>query len=55
LDIVAKGEVPRWDMDAKKFVSTSQLSEEMTLAKPPITNSLLDPQADETASEDLPF
>jgi hypothetical protein len=55
LDIVAKGEVPRWDMDAKKFVSTSQLSEEMTLAKPPITNSLLDPQADNEPDEQLPF
>jgi hypothetical protein len=55
LDIVAKGEVPRWDMDAKKFVSTSQFSEEMTIAKPLITNSLLDPQADNVPDDELPF
>lgn len=55
LDIVAKGEIPKWDNDLKKFISTSQSTEEVTLSSTPIANSLLDPQADEKQSDDLPF
>lgn len=55
LEIVAKGEIPKWDSELKKYISTSDKSEETNLSQPPISNSLLDPQVDESPSDDLPF
>lgn len=55
LEIVAKGEIPKWDNELKKYISTSQNSEEINLSQKPIVNSLLDPQSEEVQSEDLPF
>jgi hypothetical protein len=55
LEIVAKGEIPKWDNELKKYISTSQNSEEINLSQKPIANSLLDPQAEEKQSDDLPF
>jgi hypothetical protein len=54
LEMVANGEVPRWDSETKKWVSNSQ--EEETMGTP--TQSVapvVDPQAEEDADEDLPF
>ena len=51
LEMVAKGEVPRWDSDAKKWVSNSTAEE--TIASPKST--VVDPQEDEAADDDLPF
>ena len=51
LEMVAKGEVPRWDSDAKKWVSNS--TSEETIASPKST--VVDPQEDEAADDDLPF
>ena len=51
LEMVAKGEVPRWDSDAKKWVSNA--TSEETIASPKST--VVDPQEDEAADDDLPF
>ena len=51
LEMVAKGETPRWDVDAKKWVSNS--TSEETIGSPKST--VVDPQEDEAADDDLPF
>lgn len=51
LDLVARGEAPRWDDAQKKYVSSS--TSEETIAAPKSTT--VDPQEDEEASDDLPF
>ena len=62
LELVAKGEVPKWDNDAKKFVSTT--TEETVLISPESSEKsntikqeiiVEDPQDDEPDSDDLPF
>jgi hypothetical protein len=54
LEMVARGEVPRWDSDSKKWVSNS--SAEETIGAPKKTSTpVVDPQADDEADEDLPF
>jgi hypothetical protein len=52
LDMVANGETPKWDPNAKKFVSAS--SGEQTIGG---SEPLVDPQADEAPDDDadLPF
>jgi len=57
LEMIAKGEVPKWDVETKKYVSN--LSEETTLMSP--SNSKLepivdiDPQDDAEVDDELPF
>lgn len=51
LEMVAKGETPRWDVDAKKWVSNSTTEE--TIGSPKST--VVDPQEDDAADDDLPF
>ena len=53
LDLVARGEAPRWDDAQKKYVSSS--TSEETIAAPKSTTTVADPQEDEEASDDLPF
>lgn len=56
LEMVAKGEVPRWDSATGKYVSNS-VSEE-TLGMPKTTSAkpqVQDPQEGEDADDDLPF
>lgn len=57
LEMIAKGEVPKWDVETKKYVSN--LSEETTLMSPSNSNSEpivdIDPQDDAEADDDLPF
>ena len=59
LEMIAKGEVPKWDVETKKYVSN--LSEETTLMSPSNSNSKsepivdIDPQDDAEADDDLPF
>lgn len=53
LEMVAKGEVPRWDSETKKWVSNSQLDEVITPQKS--TTKVVDPQEGDEADEDLPF
>lgn len=54
LDMVAKGEVPRWDMDGKKWVSNSQSEETINTTKK-VSKPAVDPQSEEEADDDLPF
>jgi hypothetical protein len=65
--MVARGEVPKWDSENKKWTSNSQ--EEDTLMAPPsspapsvsvpqsqpVQQVVVDPQAEEEADDDLPF
>ena len=57
LEMIAKGEVPKWDVETKKYVSN--LSEETTLMSPSNSKSEpivdIDPQDDAEADDDLPF
>jgi hypothetical protein len=57
LEMIAKGEVPKWDVETKKYVSN--LSEETTLMSPSTskTESIVDvdPQDDADVDDDLPF
>jgi len=53
LEMVARGEVPRWDSETKKWVSNSQSEE--TLGSTKKSTPVVDPQEDEESSDDLPF
>jgi hypothetical protein len=57
LEMIAKGEVPKWDVETKKYVSN--LSEETTLMSPSNSKSEsivnVDPQEDADIDDDLPF
>jgi gp32 DNA binding protein like len=53
LELVAKGEVPKWDDNLKKFVSSSTSDE--TIAEPKSSAPLADPQEDADVDDDLPF
>lgn len=54
LEMVAKGEVPRWDSVSGKWISNS-VSEESLTTKAPNKVQVEDPQMDEDADSDLPF
>jgi len=53
LEMVAKGEVPRWDVEGKKWVSNSQSEE--TIGSLKKSTQIDDPQDEEGSSDDLPF
>jgi hypothetical protein len=53
LEMVAKGEVPRWDTNSNKWVSNS--SAEETIGSPKSTTPVVDPQDDFDVDTDLPF
>lgn len=53
LEMVARGEVPRWDSETKKWISNSQSEE--TLGSTKKSTPVVDPQEDEESSDDLPF
>ncbi len=53
LEMIAKGEVPRWDNDSKKWVSNSSSDETIGVSKP--STPVIDPQVNDDADEDLPF
>ena len=53
LEMVAKGEVPRWDNDSKKWVSNSSSDE--TIGTQKVSTPVVDPQDDAEVDEDLPF
>jgi hypothetical protein len=53
LEMVAKGETPRWDNDSKKWVSNSSSDE--TIGTQKVSTPVVDPQVDEEVDEDLPF
>lgn len=56
LEMIAKGEVPKWDAETKKWVSGS--TEETTLMSPPTSTTKVpdyDPQENDSEDDDLPF
>jgi hypothetical protein len=53
LDMVAKGEVPRWDSATSKWVSNSTSDE--VIASPKKSTPVVDPQDGEESDDDLPF
>jgi hypothetical protein len=53
LEMVARGEVPRWDTASSKWVSN--LTTEETIGAPKSSTPVVDPQADEESDSDLPF
>ena len=55
LEMVAKGEVPRWDSETKKWVSDSQYEETIGAKKAVSSAPIEDPQEDDEADENLPF
>jgi len=54
LELVAKGEEPRWDTNLNRWVSNVTTNEE-TIAAPKSTTPVVDPQEDEDVDSDLPF
>lgn len=55
LEMVAKGEVPRWDVETKKWVSNSEMEETIGNKKAASNTPIEDPQEDDEADENLPF
>lgn len=53
LEMVARGEVPRWDSTTNKWVSNSQAEE--SIEAPKASTPVVDPQVDDEVDEDLPF
>jgi len=53
LEMVAKGEIPRWDNESKKWVSNS--SNEETIGTQKVSTPVVDPQDEAEVDEDLPF
>ena len=53
LEMVAKGEIPRWDNETKKWVSNS--SNEETIGTQKVSTPVVDPQNEDEVDEDLPF
>ncbi len=53
LEMVAKGETPRWDTNSNKWVSNSTAEE--TISSPKSSTPTVDPQAEDEADEELPF
>ena len=53
LEMIAKGEVPRWDTNSNKWVSNSTAEE--TISAPKSSTPVVDPQVNDEADEDLPF
>ena len=57
LEMIAKGEVPRWDTTTGKYVSNSTQEIEMSKPSSPTKTSVpqVDPQEDMEGDDDLPF
>lgn len=57
LEMVANGETPKWDKEAKKWVSQAQAEETIGAASAAAAEVPVDPQAEEEpdTEEDLPF
>jgi hypothetical protein len=54
LEMVAKGEVPRWDSNSSKWVSNLTAEEVISAPKTPST-PVVDPQEDDDVDSELPF
>jgi len=55
LDMVARGEVPRWDNNQNKWVSSNMETSDEMVATPSKVTTIEDPQDSEDIDSDLPF
>jgi hypothetical protein len=57
LESIARGETPRWDSDAGKYIYGDSSESEVSLGggKPSSETKVEDPQVNEEVSDDLPF
>ena len=55
LEMVANGEVPRWDSNQNKWVSSNNTTGEETIGNVKSTTPVVDPQAEDDTDSDLPF
>ena len=52
LEAIARGEVPRWDSDAGKYIYGSEIEETMSMGG---KKAIVDPQSEDEPDGDLPF
>lgn len=55
LEAIARGETPRWDSDAGKYVYGDSSTSEMSMGGGTSTSSYVDPQANAEPDDDMPF
>ena len=57
LEAIARGETPRWDTDAGKYIYSNSSESEVSMggSTPKSINEVSDPQANDEEDEDLPF
>jgi hypothetical protein len=55
LEMVANGEVPRWDSNQNKWVSSNNTTGEETIGNVKSPTPVVDPQAEDDTDSDLPF
>jgi hypothetical protein len=55
LEMVANGEVPRWDSNQNKWVSSNNTTGEETIGNVKSSTPVVDPQAEDDTDSDLPF
>jgi hypothetical protein len=55
LESIAKGETPRWDTDAGKYVYSNSSESEISLGGSKSINQVEDPQTNNNVDEELPF
>ena len=55
LEMVANGEVPRWDSNQNKWVSSNNTTGEESIGNVKSSTPVVDPQADDDTDSDLPF
>jgi hypothetical protein len=55
LDMVARGEVPRWDNNQNKWISSNMETSDEMVATPSKVTTIEDPQDSEDIDSDLPF
>jgi len=57
LESIARGETPRWDTDAGKYIYSNSSESEVSMggSTPKSINEVADPQANTVEDEDLPF
>ena len=55
LESIARGETPRWDTDAGKYVYSNSSESEVSMGGSKSINEVADPQLNDVVDEDLPF
>jgi hypothetical protein len=57
LESIARGETPRWDSDAGKYIYSNNEESEISIggSKTKVEKKVVDPQADDDIDEELPF